>query len=363
MSPALSLYLDIVRPLAALIVLLSHISYNNLSDGQMEFMGSAGVQAVDAFFVLSGFVIAHVCATREKDAHSYFVSRAVRIYSVALPALILVPFIDAIGLRLDTATYEGPYQPYTLGVIVRSVLFLGEMWDTHRFPGSDGPYWSLGFEVWFYIIFGLFFFLRGTWKWVAPALALVVIGPKVALMFPAWLIGVAAYRYSTKQRHCETTGWFLFITSFVLLTLYQFIPHSPLQAFVNFSFSPQRLQTLAQDYFLAAVFGMNIIGFSIVSTKFERNLTRCSKIIRWVAGATFSLYLMHLPIMHFLAALSPWPKSSPWTLALLLIGAPAGCMLYAGIFERRKDVWKRFFVSLSNAPATVLALRGVPQKI
>ena len=73
---ALSLYLDIIRLLSALVVLLSHVSMQSLSGGQLGVMASTGVEAVDMFFVLSGFVIAHVCATREQDLRTYAISRA-----------------------------------------------------------------------------------------------------------------------------------------------------------------------------------------------------------------------------------------------------------------------------------------------
>ena len=328
--------------------MLSHVSYANLSGGQMEFFAPFGSQAVDVFFVLSGFVIAHVCVTKEKDASSYFVSRAARIYSVAIPTLILVPIVDAIGVRLDAATYQGSYQQIVPGLVIRSVLFIGEMWNAHRFPGTDGPYWSLGFEVWYYVIFGLFIFMKGNWRWLAPAAALVFIGPKVAIMFPAWLVGVTAYQLCTKNKLSENIGWLLFILSFVLFVTYQLLPHSPLEAFRNLSFSSERLQVVAQDYFLAVVFGMNVVGFSAISQRFSGLLSRCSKTIRWIAGGTFSLYLMHLPVLYLLSALSPWAKQSSWTLALLLILTPIICMLFAEISERRKNEWRRLFAYLSN---------------
>ena len=125
------------------------------------FMASTGVQAVDVFFVLSGFVIAHVCATREHDLRDYVISRTARIYSVAIPALILTAIVDAIGIRENAATYQGPFQAFSPGLIIRSVFFIGEQWNAHRFPGSNGPYWSLGFEVWYYATFGAFLFAPG----------------------------------------------------------------------------------------------------------------------------------------------------------------------------------------------------------
>ena len=41
------------------------------------------------FFVLSGYVIAHVLATRERTLFEYFASRFSKLYSVVVPALIL----------------------------------------------------------------------------------------------------------------------------------------------------------------------------------------------------------------------------------------------------------------------------------
>jgi peptidoglycan/LPS O-acetylase OafA/YrhL len=105
----------------------------------------------------------------------------------------------------------------------------------------------------------------------------------------------------------------------------------------------------AQDYFLAFVFSMNIIGFVVVSDAVAPLLERHAKAIRWIAGGTFALYLMHLPVMYLLAAISPWPKSSPWTLTLLLTATPVACMAFAEASERRKDVWRRLIVALSHS--------------
>ncbi len=124
MNRSTSLYLDIIRPLAAFVVLLSLVSFHNLTDGQLSLMASTGVQAVDAFFVLSGFVVAHVSTVKERDARTYLISRAARIYSVAIPAIILTSILDAIGLTIDPATYAGPFQAFTPGLLIRSMFFI-----------------------------------------------------------------------------------------------------------------------------------------------------------------------------------------------------------------------------------------------
>ena len=76
MNRPTSLYLDIVRLGAALVVLLSHVSFPAIGGGQLGLFHRTGTQAVDVFFVLSGFVIAYVTSTREQDVWSYGVSRA-----------------------------------------------------------------------------------------------------------------------------------------------------------------------------------------------------------------------------------------------------------------------------------------------
>jgi peptidoglycan/LPS O-acetylase OafA/YrhL len=343
-----SLYLDIVRPIAAFVVLLSHASMESLSGGQMHFMGSMGVQAVDVFFVLSGFVIAHVSATREQDAGSYAISRVARIYSVAIPALILTAVLDTIGIAEDISIYQDSYQALSVGALIRSVLFLGEQWNNHRFLGSNGPYWSLGFEVWYYLAFGIFLFAPRRWRWWAVFGVLVFIGPKVALLFPAWLMGVLAYRVIAAQRLSRLAGWILFAVPIGLFAGYQWVPHSPLQQFMPVTFDAERLRGTAQDLFISGLFCAHLIGYATVSDVFGPLLERHARSIRWISGATFSIYLTHLPIMRLVAAISPWPRSSPCTLILLVVATLMGCLAFAEISERRKEFWRRL---LANASA------------
>ncbi|MGO9681939.1 MAG: acyltransferase family protein [Beijerinckiaceae bacterium] len=337
MNRATSLYLDVVRPVAALVVLLSHVGDN------LSFLAPAGVQAVDVFFVLSGFVIAHVSGSRERDFRVYFISRAARIYSVAIPALILTAILDSIGLRENAAAYAGhPFQPLAPGVLTRCVFFINEQWTTHRFPGSNSPYWSLGFEVWYYVAFGVWIFVPRPWRWLAIAGVLVFIGPKVALLFPLWLMGVGVYRICNDPLSIRpSAGWVLFAAPLLILVMYQFLPHAPMQPFINIIPDFSRFLSLGQDYLVGILFSAHLIGFTVVSAKLSHCLENHAQTIRWIAGATFSVYLAHLPIMTFLVALSPWPNSSPWMVALRIAITILACLAFAEVSERRKDAWRR----------------------
>ena len=249
--------------------------------------------------------------------------------------------MDAIGIKEDSSIYRDGYQELTPWLVLRTVLFIGEQWNAHRFPGSNSPFWSLGFEVWYYVAFGTFLFAPRRWRWLATFGILGFIGPKVTLMFPAWLMGVLVQRICATQKLPQFAGWLLFAVPLGLFATYQFMPHSPLQQFSAVTtLNVERLRSTGQDYFIALLLSAHLVGFSTVSSTFGPWLERHSRCIRWLAGATFSVYLAHMPIMKLLAAVSPWQKTSPWTLLLLVTVTPVACLAFAEISERRKDAWR-----------------------
>ena len=85
-----SIYLDLVRFLAALAVVAMHFAQLGIVQApwapQLMLLGR---EAVVAFFVLSGFVIAYTTHERRPSAREYAVARCARLYSVALPILLL----------------------------------------------------------------------------------------------------------------------------------------------------------------------------------------------------------------------------------------------------------------------------------
>src|SRR5580704_14604047 len=86
MPVGLSLYLDFVRVLAALAVVLNHAA-DQQTGGQWMKIPAIGPDAVVVFFVLSGLVIAYTTPSRHASALDYFATRLARLWSVLLPAL------------------------------------------------------------------------------------------------------------------------------------------------------------------------------------------------------------------------------------------------------------------------------------
>ena len=101
MNRGLSLYLDILRFAAALTVLVTHLAYPELSGGMLAYWRLLGNDAVMIFFVLSGFVIAYTTEVKENTPGAYIRSRLARLWSVAVPALLLTIALDHWGSRLD----------------------------------------------------------------------------------------------------------------------------------------------------------------------------------------------------------------------------------------------------------------------
>src|SRR5882672_11159660 len=109
MNPRLSLYLDLLRFAAAMLVFLDHAGRKRLGGPLLGHLEGLADFAVLLFFVLSGYVIAFAGDCKERTLGSYAVARTARIYSVVVPALLLTFVADRIGMALKPALYAGWY--------------------------------------------------------------------------------------------------------------------------------------------------------------------------------------------------------------------------------------------------------------
>ncbi|MBV9250413.1 MAG: acyltransferase, partial [Acetobacteraceae bacterium] len=215
-----SLYLDLIRFSAAAAVFMSHAGTAKFSGGLFWQLMPLGEEAVTVFFVLSGFVIGYAVHEREASARTYAVSRLARVYSVAVPALVLTFILDRAGTMFQPSLYlpEHGYRPDGIASqMLQSLAFTNQFWSNHVQPGSNGPYWSLAFEVWYYVIFGLIAFAPR--KWVIPGVMLILFcaGPRIAVLWPMWLLGLVAYYVCSKGPLGKKTGLLLWLASLVLL--------------------------------------------------------------------------------------------------------------------------------------------------
>jgi peptidoglycan/LPS O-acetylase OafA/YrhL len=354
-----SVYLDGMRFFAALIVVFVHFAGRAISGGVLWQFAPYGQDAVMLFFVLSGFVIAHATTRGEISAADYIGARAARIYSVAIPAIAITLFCDYIGGLADPHYFDWAY---ALGPVwqqvVTSLSFTNEFWNLRLFPGSNLPYWSLGYEVVYYAIFGCAIFARGSWRYLLPLAVLLAAGPSIATLFPLWLLGVAVYRFGRRWRLSEAMGWLLCLGSVVAWALAE-TSLLGIRDMVDDSSAFVPLAALPGDYLTAIAFALHLVGLEAIAHRLSALLHGLAPLIRWAAGRSFTLYLVHFPVMKLSAVLSPWPVDT-WTSRLFVLATTAIVVLVAAeCFEQRRHAWRRFFATALRASHRPRSATGV----
>jgi peptidoglycan/LPS O-acetylase OafA/YrhL len=223
MTRATSLFLDVLRLGAALVVFFAHTT-NYWNPAMMGPMQVWAHDAVIVFFVLSGYVIAHTTRDSSRDARQYTVARLSRLYSVVVPALMLTALFWVVGRGLEPEVYAGYERAHPWLRFAASAVFMNEVWFLEVSPPTNTPFWSLGYEAWYYVFFGIVVFVRSRrMKWLAVAAGALVAGPNVLMLLPVWLLGVAAYVWrdlGRASRPVALAGFILAAVGTVLLLRY-----------------------------------------------------------------------------------------------------------------------------------------------
>ena len=315
-----SAYLDVVRFLAAMVVFLGHASGIPWTAGFLWQFGHYGDTCVVIFFVLSGFVIGYVSDEKERTAEAYLTSRIARLWSVVIPALALTFVVDWFGVRTAPELYLG--QPWFAGdhQVLRylaSFLMLHEVWRLNLVPGINGAFWSLSYEAFYYLMFGIIFYGRQTQKWLAIGLLLLLSGPVIAALFPVWGMGFLAYRLCKARTFPRSLCLLLALAGLALLAASPFLRSLP-----PFSFQIMGEEILGR-YIDAVAFFMHMVGMYGLAVRMPRLPDRLKTAIATVAATTFPLYLLHRPLIQFFSYAGPDDASS-WQRRILLI---AGTLL------------------------------------
>ena len=358
MNRTTSIYLDLVRFLAAVAVLLTHLAYKRFTGGLIIEWRTYGNDAVMVFFVLSGYVIAHTVATRDREFRPYLMNRCARLYSVAIPAILLTLVLDHVGKAIAPAMYDGFWYQGSdpIGRVLHALSFTNELWFNSVRLFTNGPYWSLGYEFWYYMLFAAAFFLRGGQRvfWIG-ALTLLV-GPKILLLFPIWLLGVWVHRVNTTRTLGPAAGWLLFLGSFVLYGLFRAAGLRDTLLHLTHELLGKRFvegelvwsNEFISAYLIGALVAANFIGVHALSAQLAPVLSRGEGVIRDWAGYTFSIYLFHYPILQFLAAVLPIRPSEAWSGVMLFVLTMALCRVLGDYTEKRKAFARALVAALAR---------------
>lgn len=310
MNPALSLYLDLLRFLAALAVFFFHAGY--FSGHRIDWLSHWGSHAVLVFFVLSGLVISHVSAARRDGLAEFMIARLARLWSVMLPALLLTLLLDLAGQAIHLASYA-PMQPYSSGkwfaALIANALFLNQLWSLSFWPGTNGPFWSMAYEFWYYILFAAGFFLTGYRRLAVLGLLILAAGPKIIVAWPIWLCGVAlhhALRWAAAGP--RWLGGALWLGSFAIAALGMAlaVPARLVRLFpASYAWSEASAWSVdfwPLSYAIGLLVALNVFGFAMLSSGLPVKAAVLAP-LRRLADTSFGLYLLHYPLMYFTRAL------------------------------------------------------------
>ena len=341
MKRDLSAFLDLTRTLAALTVFLAHLSKPQFGGAPLSVFGELSHSAVIVFFVLSGFVISWA-AERDGGAREYTLNRASRIYSVALPALALTWVTDNFLILHYPGTINPIYQYEAVWKYLPLFLtFSSDFWFLSEDAFSNIPYWSLCYEVWYYVVFGALVFGRGFWRWGIAIACLLMMGPRLWLLWPIWLAGAYLHRLPPLPRGASRRLLLFSLTGLVALKasgVEDFLNGVVDQVTGGFATAHLRYsQFFLGDYLVAILIAGAIHAARGADLAF---LAALRKPIAAAASISFSMYLLHYPLFLFFGALFP---RQMFTIGLLTLSV---IIVFGITFERHRALLKGILAAL-----------------
>jgi peptidoglycan/LPS O-acetylase OafA/YrhL len=309
--------LHLVRWLAALLVILAHarLLTGYSTEPIFTFFARHAHAAVMVFFVLSGYVIAATTETKRTHGYTlrdYFLDRSSRIYSVLLPALALTIVLDAVGAAMMPEHYARlPVSSYLVRLLA-NLFSLQGFWGFRIQFGSNPPLWSIGYEVCYYALFGLFVWRPKHWLLFSSAIAIFV-GPVVVGYGVIWFFGALAYRFRVR------------VPLIVAL---------PLVAIADYflEYQPVELPLYVRD----VMFGFAATALVCAQIRVRASLQELN---RSMADFSYSLYAYHFPLMFFVAPFINWTGTAK-AIALVTIAVIASRLLYE-VTEKQRALLRR----------------------
>lgn len=349
MKSHLSLYINILRILASIGVFLSHVTMYWFSDWTY-FDGMFGHYCVVIFFVLSGFLIAYTNDVGKKDLKGYAADRLSRLYCVAFPALLFTYIADAIGSTFNPefySTFLNPeYQPLKFLI---NLLFLQQTLFFHTNPSTNGVFWSLSYEFWYYVIFACFCFLRGKARILSVFVACLIAGLKILMLFPIWLLGVGVYKLSKRTVISEKYALPCFlITTLFAAYLFVFTP-TFFSSFGRLGFPTFYYSSnVFNDAFYGLIVAVNLFSLTQIKGDYFSVSTKINSILKYTSLATFPLYAFHFPLMLLLRSFYAYDKSNMFIVSMLSLFIVGFVLTVTYFLENTRKKYQDFFLNILN---------------
>ncbi|WP_209560706.1 acyltransferase [Frigoribacterium sp. PvP032] len=279
----------------------------------------AGTEAVYLFFVLSGFVLGLAVSSPKFTWRTYLPARLVRLYIPVTAAVLLGATIITVFPRGGEASVwlRRRVPEYVTSYLEKDLTLLAGP------SGAITPLWSLQWEVLFSLLLAAFIATGLALKPSAQIVAALIVSTYgfysdvLALAYmPMFLIGTAlaqawpAVWHQLKRTRESHARWLAVVVIGTLLTtsFWLLMPFGPVA----------RIYLLTRPAIIIGVTALLLAA--AVWLPLARLLS--SPVFRWAGIVSFSLYLVHEPIV--IAFASAWPGSNAALAAAVLVSLCTG---------------------------------------
>jgi len=317
--------LDILRGLLAVYVLFGHARWllwaghsawsaspHAVWEIPISYAGALlryGHEAVMVFFLLSGFFIHFKNAQRlgasekvKNEVVRFFARRVHRLVPAYLFALLITVVLDAAGRSIYPPLYQGlvgdrlldeNFSKKGLGLanVLPALFFLPSA--AGKDFGSNGPLWSLAYEVCYYLLYPIWLKLRLHSGFVAYGCIIFLfvsasVFPSIPFVssviwyYPLWILGAGLAEMVLAKK--------LRARAYFCLSLLLF----PIAAGVSFQGGQLILNAIASA-------GL-VLGFaSMPPNLFRLQLLR---LLEFFGIASYSVYIIHFPVLVLVSAVT-----------------------------------------------------------
>ncbi len=280
------------------MVLLFHLFASIQTDFALgeKNLFSVGAYGVDIFFILSGFIICHATSS-DKSPSRFYIKRIIRVvplYYVTTLGLFAIAMVLP-GLLNSTSAEAVPllksllFIPYEkANGLVQPLLFLG---------------WSLNYEMFFYLIFGVGLSIMPTRSLQITAAiigtiylaGLIIETDNVLIEFYTrgilleFLFGIAAYWYYTKYATATPALWLLLPIGILIFALENLAP-------LSLPSRNQLIDSLPREFIRGIPALMIVVGTLYTRPK----QGRIGQFLERLGDASYSLYLTHPYIIQIM---------------------------------------------------------------
>jgi peptidoglycan/LPS O-acetylase OafA/YrhL len=340
--------LHIIRFICSQAVVVAHLI--SLFGWPMRTLISMASYAVLLFFILSGFLITtslkqHTLSDPTYSFKQFFRDRFIRIYPPFLAALCLTFLLDITAFEITQQIYS--LKQYFVNLAVNLFLlqefplavFINEHYMIEffrfRYLGTNVPLWTIGIEWWLYLFFGFAFFyvLRSSririWQWFVLAFL---------ALSPLYYVFV-----SVRVENGLTLYWFLGL--FIAFARRDDIqPKNNAGSIVGIALLMAGLVLFPKIGYTnsALLFAFGLTLFLNGSKNSGSIYPTLHSISKSLAGYSYSLYLIHYPIIIFI--LNVFPSNFNGTYFFLIyLAVNIIAFGFAQLFEKSSPKLKQVY--------------------